>query len=119
MLIAQRQAAPAGAVVVGVVAVGVEAVGDALGEPGELFGPVLAALLGQIRFGALAGLYIHPARQLVAEASDHRHLPGAQLAVALPGCRGRQQRCQRLAGQRAPRPQIGGLVDAAGGFGAA
>ena len=61
-LIAQGQAAAAGAVLVGVVAVGVEAVGHGIGQAAQLFGPELRAELGQMRFGLLASRVVDPAR---------------------------------------------------------
>ena len=62
VLVAQRDAASAGAVVVGVGAVGVEPIGQALGQLGELFGAKLRPVSGQLGFGVLAGREIHPAR---------------------------------------------------------
>ena len=66
-----------------------------------------------------AGAGIDPARQLVVELPDHCDLPGPQGAVVLGGGGGRQQRRQRFAGQSVAGSQVGGLVDAPGGFGAA
>ena len=65
------------------------------------------------------GWWHRPARQLVKKPADHLHLPGTELALALGGGGGRQHRRQRLAGQCVAWSQIGGLVDAPGGFGAA
>ena len=56
VLLADGEAAAAGAVDVGEVAVGVEAVGELVGQPGQLVGAVLAGQAGQLRFGFVAGL---------------------------------------------------------------
>ncbi|AGZ53999.1 hypothetical protein MKAN_04035 [Mycobacterium kansasii ATCC 12478] len=84
-----------------------------------MFGANLAALAGQLSFGALAGGLIDPARQLPAKAADHRDVLGADRAVALGGGGPGQYRGDRFPGQRAPRPQIGGGVAAPAGLGAA
>ena len=103
MLVAQHQAASAGAVFVAVDAVGVEAVGDGVGQPGELFGTVVGALFGQVGFGFVAGGGIDPAGHLVVEAPDHRDLAGTELPGFLGGGRTGQCRGQRFPGQGAPR----------------
>lgn len=118
-LVAQHQAAPAGAVLVGVGAVGVQRISERVGQCGELFGPVVAGVGGQFGFDLLAGGGIDPARQLVEKPPDHRHLPGPEGADFLRGGGGRQHRRQRFAGQSVAWSQVGGLVDAPGGFGAA
>ena len=110
---ADGDAAAAGAVDVGEVAVGVEAVGELVGQLGQLVGAVLAGQAGQLRFGFGAGLDVDEIGQPVEEAADHRDMAGTEVAVALRfGGRG-QHRRQRLAVQRLPLAQIGGLVDAA------
>ena len=119
MLVAQGQASPAGAVFIAVGAVGVEAIDHGVGQPAQLFGPILRALLGQVGFGAVAGVLVDPAGQLVVEAADHRDLAGSQLSGTLC-CGGRCQYWrQRFTGESPPLAQIGGLVDASRCLGAA
>ncbi len=119
LLLAQRHAALAGAVVVGEGAVGIEAIGEPIGQPGQLFGAILRAQPGQVGFGTVACRAVNPARQLVVELADHRHLARTELALPLPGGGGRQHRRQWFAGQSAPRAQVGGFADAPGCFGTA
>jgi hypothetical protein len=66
-----------------------------------------------------AGVAVDPARQLVVEAADHRDMLTAQPSLPLGGGGGRQHRGQRFAGQRAAFTQLGGVMDASGGVGAA
>ena len=105
VLVADAEAAAAGAVDVGEVAVGVEAVGELVGQLGQLIGAVLAGQAGQLRFGFVPGLDVDEVGQPVPEAADHRDMAGAEVAVALCfGGRG-QHRRQRFAVQSpAARP---------------
>ena len=119
VLAADGEAAAAGAVVLGEVAVGVEAVGEFVGQLGQLIRAMLAGQAGQLGFGFGSGFDIDKIRQPMPEAADHRDMAGTQLPVALRlGGRG-QHRLQRFTVQRPPLAQIGGLVDAPRGFGAA
>ena len=115
----QRQAAAFGAVDVGEVAVGVEAVGELVGQFRQLVGAVLTGQAGQLRFGCAAGLDVDEIRQAVKEAADHRDMAGTEVTVALGGRGGFQHRRQRLAVERAPLTQVGGLMHPPRGLGPA
>ena len=118
ILVADGEAAPAGPVDVGEVAVGVEAVGEGVSQPAQFVGAVLTGQSGQLGFGFLAGLDIDEIGQSVHEAADDRDVAGADLAVALGLCGGRQQRCQGFTVEGGAFAEIGGFVDAPRGFGA-
>ena len=74
-----------GAVDVAEVAVGVEAVGELVGQLGQLIGAMLQTQPGQLGFGLGAGLDIDKVREPMHEATDHRDMASAELAVALGG----------------------------------
>ena len=118
-LLAQGEAAAAGAVVIGVGAIRIETIGEVIGQFGELFRAKVRARSGQVGLDSRAGRSVHPAGQAVEEPADHRHLPGAECALALGGGGRGQERIQEFAGQPVPWPQIISLFDAPGGFGAA
>jgi hypothetical protein len=63
----------------------VEVTGQPVGRLAHHFTAVLGGRRGQIRLGAFAGRGIHPAGQLVEEATDHRHKTRAGLTLALRG----------------------------------
>ncbi len=117
ILAADGQAAAFGAVDVGEVAVGVEAVGELVGQFRQLVGAVLTGQAGQLRFGCAAGLDVNEIRQAVKEAADHRDMAGTEVAVALGGRGGFQHRRQRLAVERPPLTQVGGLMHPPRGLG--
>ncbi|BBX97274.1 hypothetical protein MLAC_25680 [Mycobacterium lacus] len=91
-MVTQPQPAPPRPVLVAVGAIGVEAVGDGVGQPGQLFGPVLGALARQVGLGLIAGGRVDPAGQLVVDAADHRDLTGAEFPGFLRGGRRSQRR---------------------------
>ncbi len=119
VLVAEGEAAAAGAVFVAVEAVGVEAIGQRARQCCEVFGPIPGAFPGQVGFGALPGRLIDPAGQLVAELTNDGHLLGTQRPGPLRGGGGRQQRRQRFPGQPDAGAQVGGGVHPPGGLGAA
>ena len=90
LLIAEHQPAHARPVVVGVGAVGIEAVHQAPGQLGELVGPELGGLNGQVFFGVHTGLEVDGLGQLVEKPPDHRHMICPDRPVPLRR-RGRRQ----------------------------
>ena len=116
---AQGQTAPTGAVLVAVGAVGVEPIGQPGGELGELFGPDLGCALGELGCGVVARGAVHAGGQLVVEAADHRDVLGAERALPLACGGARQHRRQRFSGESVAGAEVGGVVDAPGGLGAA
>ena len=119
VLAAEGDAAPPSPVVITEVAVRVEAVGEFVGQLGQLIRAVLGGQAGQLGFGFVPGFDIDKIRQPMPKAADHRDMTGTQLPVALRLGRRGQHRLQRFTVQRPPLAQIGGLVDAPGGVGAA
>ena len=117
-MVADGEAAPAGAVVVGEIAVGIEAIGEFVGELAQLVGAMLAAQPSQLGFGLLAGFDVNGVGQPVTKAPDHRQVTGADFPVALRLCGGRQPGRQRLTGDRLAFAQIGGLTNTARRFSA-
>jgi hypothetical protein len=59
---------------------------------------------------------VNMARHIIEELPDDPHMLGADLVARLRGRHVRQLRRQRFTGQRGPRPQQFGLLDAALGF---
>jgi hypothetical protein len=101
-LLTQRQSTASRAVIVGVGPVGVEAIGDVFGQLSQLFGAKVAARVDQVSLDGLPGDGIDPAGEPLEEPADHRDLPATQLSLALGGGGGRQDGCQRFAGQPVP-----------------
>ena len=82
---------------------GLQAVGEFVGQLGQLVGAMLAAQPGQLRLGLHPGFHVDEVGQPVPKTTDHRHVAGPDVAVALGGGGGRQHRRQRFAGDRLTR----------------
>ncbi|OBY30943.1 hypothetical protein ACT18_15265 [Mycolicibacter kumamotonensis] len=93
-----------------------QVIGHAVGQGGQLIGPIAGGQLGQFRFGTSHGGRVDAVGKEGEERTDHRDMRRADLPLSLGGGHRGTHRVEGFAGQAAPRPQFGGLGDAPPGL---